>query len=110
MLFMVSIDWRNELQSENCFYLGEKENKKGVKKYFVYLGSEDNAVTPSFEDVGEMRDHLAIRGTTQGHPWSISAVILIEEHKKIPREIGFIQQYESWKVDGGECGSTFEQI
>jgi hypothetical protein len=40
--------------------------------------------------------------------------ILLEEHKKFSREIGFIkpynsnyrQQNESWKAEGGECGSV----
>ena len=99
------------MRSEDCFYLREKETKKGVTEYFVFLGSEDNMVTPAFEDMEELRDHLANLGTSHGQPWSMSAVILLEKNKKIPREIGFIkpynsnyrQQYESWKVEGGEC-------
>ena len=43
--------------------------------------------------------------------------ILLEEHKKFSREIGFIkpynsnyrQQNESWKAEGGECGSVSGQ-
>jgi len=43
----------------------------------------------------------------------MGAVILLEKHKKIPCEIGFIKPYnsnnrlqcESWKASGGECGS-----
>jgi len=100
------------LRPEGCFYLGEKENKRGEKEYYVFLGSEGNVVTPVFEDMEELRDHLANRGTSHGQPWSIGALVLLEEHKKIPREIGFIkpynsnyrQQYESWKAGGGECG------
>jgi hypothetical protein len=99
--------------SRKTVYLGGKETKKGVTEYFVFLGSEDNAVTPAFEDMEQLRDHLANLGTCHGQPWSMSAVILLEKHKKIPREIGFIkpynsnyrQQYESWKAEGGECGS-----
>jgi len=91
---------------EDYFYLGEKESKRGGTEYFVFLGSEDNAVTPAFEDMEEMRGYLANRGTRHGQPWSMSAVLLLEEHKKIPREIGFIKpynsnyrlQYESWKA------------
>ncbi|MFO8035247.1 MAG: hypothetical protein R6U57_01265 [Anaerolineales bacterium] len=96
---------------KDCLYLAEKENKQRVKEYFVYLGSEDNATTPVFEDMEELRDHLANRGTSHGQPWSMGAVILLEENKKIPREIGFIkpynsnyrEQYESWEAGGGEC-------
>jgi len=114
MLFNVSIDWRKEVQSEDCFYLGEKENKKRAKEYFVFLGSEGNVVTPVFKTMGELRDHLVNRGTDHGQPWSVSAVVLLEENIKIPREIGFIkpynsnyrQQFESWKADDGECGSA----
>jgi hypothetical protein len=88
-----------------------------VTEYFVFLGSEDNVVTPAFEDMEVLRDHLANLGTSHGQPWSMSAVILLEEHKKIPREIGFIkpynsnyrQQHESWKADGGECSSDTGQ-
>jgi hypothetical protein len=88
-----------------------------VTEYFVFLGSEDNVPTPAFEDMEELRDHLANLGTRHGQPWSMSAVILLEEYKKIPREIGFIkpynsnyrQQYESWKADGGECGAASER-
>ena len=105
------------MQSEGCFYLGKRETKKGVTEYFVYLGSEDNVVTPALEDMEELRDHLANLGTSHGQPWSMSAVILLEKNKMIPREIGFIkpynsnykQQYESWKAGGGECGSDTEQ-
>jgi hypothetical protein len=43
MLFLDSINWRKEMQSEDSYYLGGKV-------YFVFLSSEDNAVTPSFED------------------------------------------------------------
>ena len=101
---------------EGCFYLGEKPTKKGVTEYFVFLGSEDNVVTPAFEDMEELRDHLANLGTSHGQPWSMSAVILLEKNKKIPREIGFIkpynsnyrQQYKSWKEEGGECGEPSE--
>lgn len=100
------------MRSEDCFYLGEKETKKGVTEYFVFLGSEDNVVTPAFEDMEDLRDHLANLGTSHGQPWSMSAVILLEKHKKIPREIGFIRPYNSnyrqqcvsWKTGGGECG------
>jgi len=99
---------------EDCFFLGEKENKQGVTEFFVFLGSEDNVVTPAFKDMEELRDHLAHRGTSHGQPWSMSAVILLEANKEIPSEIGFIkpynsnyrQQYESWKADSGECGSA----
>ncbi|MBS3753527.1 MAG: hypothetical protein KGY46_09100 [Anaerolineales bacterium] len=102
------------MQSEDCFYLGEKENKRGEKEYYVFLGSADNGVTPAFEDMEELRDHLANLGTSHGQPWSMGAVVLLEKHKKIPREIGFIKpynsnyrhQYESWKANGGECGSA----
>ncbi|MFO7944259.1 MAG: hypothetical protein R6U51_08180 [Anaerolineales bacterium] len=88
-----------------------------MKEYFVFLGSEDNVVTPAFDGMEELRDHLANRGTGHGQPWSMGAVVLLEEHKKIPREIGFIkpyssnyrQQHESWKANGGEGGSDTEQ-
>ncbi|MFO7943112.1 MAG: hypothetical protein R6U51_02260 [Anaerolineales bacterium] len=79
------------MQLEDCFYLGENESNRGGKEYFVFLGSEDNAVTPSFEDMEELRDHLANRGAGHGQPWSMGAVVLREEHKTIPREIGFIK-------------------
>ena len=80
----------------------------------MFLGSEDNVVTPGFKDMEGLRGHLAHHGTSHGQPWSMGAAILLEEHKKIPREIGFIkpynsnyrQQYKSWKVNGGECGSA----
>ena len=78
------------MQSEDCVYLGEKENKRGEKEYFVFLGSEDNAVTPAFEDMEELRDHLANLGTSHGQPWSISVTILPEANNLISREIEFI--------------------
>ncbi|MFO7945080.1 MAG: hypothetical protein R6U51_12350 [Anaerolineales bacterium] len=104
------------MQLEDCYYLEEKGNKQGASEYFVYLGSEDNAVTPVFKDMQELMDYLANRGTSHGQPWSMGAVILLEKDKKIPREIGFIkpynsnyrQQYESWKADSGKCGSASE--
>jgi len=84
-----------------------------VKGHFVFLGNKDNVVTPTFEDKGELRDHLVNRGTSRSQPWSMGAVVLLEGQKKIPREIGFIkhynsnyrQQYASWKANGGEWGS-----
>ncbi len=77
----------------------------------MHTGNPNNPVTPAFKDIEKLRDHLANRGTDHGQPWRMGAVILLEENKKIPREIGFIkpynsnyrQQYESWKADGGEC-------
>jgi hypothetical protein len=113
---MDSKNWRKEVQLEDCYYLEEKVKNEGVKEYSVYVGGEGNAVTPAFENMEDLRDHLANRGTSHGQPWSMGAVILLEEHKKIPREIGFIkpynsnyrQQYESWKAEGGECGAPSE--
>ena len=88
-----------------------------MAEYFVFLGSGDNAVMPVFEDMEELRDHLANLGTSHGQPWGIGVVVLLEEYKKIPHEIGFIkpynsnyrQQHERWKADGGECGSVSGQ-
>ena len=80
---------------KDCFYLAEKENKQGATEFFVVFGSEDNAVTLAIEDMGELRDHLANRGTSHSQPWSVGAVILLEEYKKIPRAIGFIKPYNS---------------
>lgn len=102
---------------EGYFYLGGKENKEGVKEYFVYLGINKNVVTPAFKDIEKLRDHLTNRGTNHGQPWSMGAVILLEENKKIPREIGFIKsynfnyrlQYERWKAEGGKCASYSEK-
>jgi len=56
----------------------------------VFIGSEDNAVKPAFKAMEELRDHLANHGTSHGQPWSMGAVSMLEKHKKIPREIGFI--------------------
>jgi len=80
---------------EDCFFLGEKENKQGVTELFVFLGSEDNVVTPAFKDMEELRNHLSNRETIHGQPWNMGAVILLEENKEIPSEIGFINPYNS---------------
>ena len=56
----------------------------------MFIGSEDNAVKPAFKAMEELRDHLANHGTSHGQPWSMGAVSMLEKHKKIPREIGFI--------------------
>ncbi len=101
---------------EDCYYLEEKEPKQGIKEYFVYLNADDNVVTSTFEDREELRDHLANRGTSHGQPWSMGAVTLLKENKKIPREFGFIkpvnsnyrQEYQSWKTEAGECNLVFD--
>jgi hypothetical protein len=66
-----------------------------MTEYFVFLGSEDDMVMPSFENMRELRDPLVNRGTGHVQPWSMGAVVLLEEHKEIPREIGFIKPYNS---------------
>jgi len=51
---------------EDCYYLGEKESKQGVKDYFFCLNLIENVMTPAFESMEEWRDHLANLGTSHG--------------------------------------------
>lgn len=67
------------MRSEDCFYLKEKETKKGGTEYFLILGSGDNMAMSVFEDMEELKDHLANLETNHGQPWSMSAVILLDE-------------------------------
>jgi len=101
---------------KDCFHLGERKNDQGATEYFIYTVAKDQPVTPYFDDIWDLKEHLTMEGTSEKYDqvWSGSAVNLLEEYKHIPKQINFIKpynsnyglQFERWKEKGGECVET----
>jgi hypothetical protein len=105
----------------DCFHLGSRVNEDGNAEYyvFVYERNKQKPVTPGFEDIWDLREHLRINGTKKEHdkPWILSAITLLEENRKIPYwlapvvgddwirpwNVEYKEAYERWKAEGGEC-------